>query len=171
VNPLALLGWQRYLVYGGLLLAAGALLVGYGYHLGIRNLWEYQGEQATAAVPVIIKQGAVTERIVTAYRDRVRVVYKQGETITKEIPVYVPASADPVLGRGWLLLHDAAATGAVPPPAAGVDVAAPAVAASTALRGVAGNYGTCHANAAQLLALQEWVRAQYALMNLEPLGY
>jgi hypothetical protein len=171
MNPLALIGWQRYLVYGGMLLAIGAALIGYGYHLGIRNLWEYQADQARAAVPVIVKQGSTTEKIVTVYRDRIALVKEAAQVIEKEIVRYVPPSADPVLPRGWLLLHDAAATGAVPKAPEGIDVAAPAVAASTALRGVAGNYGTCHATAAQLVALQSWVREQYAVMNLEQIGY
>lgn len=160
----------RWLVYGalaGLLVLAGWLD---GYRRGELKLYDYLAEQARAAVPVIVKQGAVTERVVFKYRTRVRVIYQQGETITKEIPVYVPPSADPVLGLGWLRFHDAAA-GAVPPPPAGVDVAAPAIAASTALRGIVGNYYACHATAAQLVALQSWIREQYATMNLQPLGY
>lgn len=144
---------------------------GYGYHRGIRNLWEYQAEQARAAVPVIVKQGAVTERVVVKYRDRIVKVKGDTEFITKEIVRYVPASADPVLPAGWVLLHDAAATRAVPPAPDGVDVAAPAVAASQALEGVVWNYGACHATEAQLLELQAWVREQYQEMNQAPLGY
>jgi hypothetical protein len=151
--------------------AAGAAVWIHGYSRGELKLYEYQAAQARAAVPVVVKQGEATERVVVQFRDRVTRIKGDTVTVTKEIVRYVPASADPVLPRGWLLLHDAAATGAVPPPAEGSDVAAPAVAASAALRGVVENYGTCHANAAQLVALQEWVREQYATMNLETLGY
>jgi PII-like signaling protein len=163
--------WQRLLVYGALLIAICGLLIGYGYHLGMRELWEYQAKQASATVPIVVKQGEVTERVVVKFRDRVTRIKGDTVTVTKEIVRYVPASADPVLPRGWLLLHDSAATGSIPPPAEGADVTATGVAASTALRGVVGNYGTCHATAAQLLALQEWVREQYLVMNLEMLGY
>jgi hypothetical protein len=173
VSALAFLlgNWQRFLLYGALLAAVGALLVGYGYHLGVRELWEYQAEQASAAVPIVVKQGKETERVVVQFRDRVTRIKGDTVTVTKEIVRYVPASADPVLPRGWLLLHDAAATGSVPPPAEGADVAATAVASSAALRGVVANYGTCHENAAQLIELQNWVRAQYFVMNQEVLGY
>ena len=172
MNLLSLIGgWQRYAVYGALGLAVGGMCFGYGYHRGIRNLWEYQAEQARAAIPVIVKQGAVTERVVTKYRDRIVRVKGDTVTLTKEVTVYVPASADPVLPAGWLLLHDAAATSTVPPAPDGIDVAAPAIAASQALKGVVGNYGACHATEAQLLELQAWVRAQYEAQNQEQLGY
>ena len=164
-------GWQRWAVYGALAAMVLGVAAGWGYHRGIRNLWEYQAEQARAAIPVIVKQGTVTELVVTRYRDRVVKVKGETQFITKEIVRYVPASADPVLPRGWLLLHDAAATRTVPAAPEGVDVAAPAIAASEAARGVIENYGTCHATAIQLVALQEWVRSQYEAQNQEELGY
>lgn len=171
MNPLLLLGWQRYAVYGALALAIGAAVWIHGYTRGEIKLFKYQAEQATAAVPIIVKQGAATERVVTRWRTRVEKVKGDTETILKEITVYVPPSADPVLGRGWVFLHDSAAVGAVPKAPAGVDVAAPAIAASAALEGVVANYGTCYGYAAQLVALQDWVRQQYQVMNLAPLGY
>lgn len=136
----------------------------------MKKLWEYQAEQARAAVPVIVKQGAVTERAVTEFRDRVLRIKEDTVTVTKEIERHVPPSADPVLAAGWVRVHDAAA-GAISEAAARADDAAPAIASSTALRGVVGNYGTCNENAAQLIALQQWVRWQYKAMNLEELGY
>jgi hypothetical protein len=135
--------WQRYLVYGALLAAVAGLLELDGYRRGERKLWEYQAEQARAAVPVVVRQGKVAEKVVTVYRDRIVKVKGDTVTITKEIDRYVPPSADPVLPRGWLLLHDAAAGGAIPEAAGGADVAAPAVAASQAIRDVIGNYRTC----------------------------
>lgn len=169
--PLAAFNWTRWLVYGALILSAVSVVWMHGFSRGERKLFEYQAEQARAAVPVIVRQGAVTERIITKYRDRI--VQVKGETVTieKEIPVYVPPSADCVLPRGWVLLHDAAATRAVPPAPGGVDVTTPAVAASEALRGVVENYGTCHIVRSQLIALQEWLRWQYQTANGEPLGY
>lgn len=152
---------------------AGACLV--SYHFGASSVykdWIQANEKAAAeARAVVVKQQVVTEKIVTQWRTRTVKVKGDTEYIEKEIVRYVPASADPVLSRGWVQLHDAAATGAVPAPAAGIDVGAPAVASSAALRGVVQNYGTCHQTEAQLLALQAWVRYQYETMNQEPLGY
>lgn len=166
-----LFAWKRWIVYVLLAVSVAVVLIGTGYHYGIKKLWAYQAEQARAAVPVIVKQGATTERIVTRWRERDAKVVTVTKTIEKEIVRYVPPAADPVLPVGWGLLHDAAATGAIPTPPAGVDVAAPGVAASVAIKGVIGNYGSCHRTAVQLIELQEWVRDQYQVMNIQPLRY
>jgi hypothetical protein len=168
---IAAFNWMRIAVWAVVIASAASVVWMHGYSRGERKLFEYQAEQARAAVPVIVRQGEVTERVVTRYRDRI--VQVKGETVTleKEIPVYVPASADCVLARGWVQLHDAAATRTVPPAPGGVDVTAPAIAASTALQGVVENYAACHVVREQLLGLQAWVRGQYEAMNQEPLGY
>lgn len=171
MNPLLLLGWQRYAVYGALVAAVLGLAWLHGCTRGELKLADYKAEQARAAVPIIVKQGEVTERVVIKWRKQVVKVKGDTETIVKEIVKYVPPAADPVLPAGFVMLHDAAAVGAVPAPAAGVDVAAPAIAASKAIQGVVENYGTCKANAVQLLALQEWIRWQYETANGESLGY
>lgn len=105
-------------------------------------------------------RAAVNERVVTVYVDRVRTVQGRTRTIIREVPTYVPASA-PALPAGFRVLHDAAAAGEVPDPARIAD-AAP-VPAQDAAGTVAGNYGTCHETAAQLTALQEWIRQQQAV--------
>lgn len=162
---------ERYALYGVVALALAAGIWFHGYTRGEIKLYEYKAEQAKAAVPIIVKQGKTTERIVVQYRDRIVVEKGVTTTIEKEIVRYVPPSADPVLGLGWVFLHDAAASGSISEPPAGTDVTAPAVAASQALKGVVGNYGSCRALALQLAGLQAWVRAQYQIMNMQPLGY
>lgn len=163
--------WQRFAVYALIASLAAGMLEIDGYRRGMQKLYDYQVDQAKAAIPVIIRQGAVTEKIVTEYRDRIVKVRGATEFIEKEITRYVPPSADPVLGDGWVRLHDAAASGAVPQASPGADAAAPAIAASQALKGVVGNYGSCHATEVQLVMLQIWVAKQYETMNLEPLRY
>ena len=160
----------RWLVWGVVIASAVSVVWMHGFSRGERKLFEYQAEQAKAAVPVIVRQGAVTERVVTRYRDRMVEVKLDTQTITREIPRHVPPAFDHVLPLGWVLTHDAAA-GAVPPAPGGVDVTAPSVRASQALETVAGNYGTCRAVGEQLLGLQSWVREQYEAMNGEALGY
>ena len=104
----------------------------------------------------------ITTKVVTQYVDRVQVVREVGATITKEIPVYVTAKADAAcpVPVGIVRLHDAAAEGHVPEPAAGdPDAPATGLALSAVADTVAGNYTTCHQTAAQLTALQAWVEA------------
>ncbi|MDO9602064.1 MAG: hypothetical protein Q7J02_07100, partial [Rhodocyclaceae bacterium] len=57
-------------------------------------------------------------------------------------------------------LHDAAAAGRIPQAAGAADALPAGIALSAAAGTVADNYQRCHENAEQLIALQEWVRAQ-----------
>ena len=102
----------------------------------------------------------VNVKVVTKYVDRVQVVQGRTRTIIKEVPVYVPTgTAD--LPAGYRVLHDAAAQGELPDPARIAD-AAP-VPAQDAAETIVSNYGTCHETAEQVIALQDWIRAQQAV--------
>ncbi|WP_443747253.1 hypothetical protein [Asticcacaulis solisilvae] len=95
-------------------------------------------------------------------------------TVTREIVRRVPQILPPdvaaryPLPAGFVRLHDAAARGDLPAtggPAAQPDDAPSAVTAADAAAVITGNYGSCSETAARLSALQDWVRAQQALMN------
>ena len=102
----------------------------------------------------------VNVKVVTKYVDRVQVVQGRTRTIIKEVPVYVPTgTAD--LPAGYRVLHDAAAQGVIPDPARIAD--ASPVPAQDAAETVVENYGTCHETAEQVIALQDWIRAQQAV--------
>ncbi len=90
---------------------------------------------------------------------RVRIVREKGDTIIKEVPVYVPVQADAAcsINRGFVRLHDAAAAGELPEPARDADAASAGIALSAVAGTVAANYQTCHKNAEKLRALQVWV--------------
>ena len=159
----ALPGWVMWVALAGLVAAAA----GWGYVKGARSV---QADWAAAVVKesltvarVQVAQAQVTEHVVTQYVDRVRTVREAGETIVKEVPVYVPAQcdADGRLPAGWRVLHDAAASGQPADPARVADAqpVAPDAAAAT----VARNYLTCRETAEQLTALQQWVREQAAV--------
>jgi hypothetical protein len=107
-----------------------------------------------------VAQAKVTERVVTKYVDRVKVVAGRTQTIIKEVPIYVPADS-PNLPAGFRVLHDAAAQGVIPDPARIAD-AAP-VPAQDAAETIAGNYGVCWETAEQVRALQDWIREQQAV--------
>lgn len=110
--------------------------------------------------------GTVRDRVVTEYVDRVKVVEKVGQTIVKEIPVYVSAEADRACAvpAGFVRVHDAAATGVPPPGPAGAADAAPAGIALSAVAGtVADNYTSCRATREQLISLQQYVQGYQQL--------
>lgn len=153
------------------LLAMAALavaLVGFGWVKGAGHVqaeWDVAtGKQALQVAIVKHRQAEATVQVVTKYIDRVKVVRETGDTIIKEVPVYVPVEADAacVLHRGFVRLHDAAAAGRIPQSAGGSDALPAGIALSAVAGTVADNYQRCHENTEQLIALQEWIRAQEA---------
>lgn len=144
------------------------VLLGFGWVKGashVQGEWDAAiGKQALQVATVKVKQAEATVQVVTKYVDRVKVVRETGDTIIKEVPVYVTAEAEAacVLSRGFVRLHDAAAAGRIPEPAGGADASPAGIALSSVAGTVADNYGRCHENAEQLTALQEWVMAQEA---------
>ena len=147
------------------LVALGAALIGFGWIKGAGHVqadWDAAvQEQNQHAAAVRERQAQATVKVVTQYVDRVRVVLEKGETIIKEVPVYVPVQADAActINRGFVRLHDAAAAGELPEPARDADAATETIALSTVAGTVATNYQICHENAEQLRALQAWVAA------------
>lgn len=144
--------------------ALGVALVGFGWIKGASHVqarWDAAiQQQALQAAAARERQAQATVKVVTQYVDRVRVVREKGETIIKEVLVYVPVQADAActINRGFVRLHDAAAAGELPEPARDADAAAASLALSAIAGTVADNYQTCHENAEQLRALQAWVR-------------
>ncbi|MGE3105020.1 MAG: hypothetical protein AB7F83_04315 [Lysobacterales bacterium] len=122
--------------------------------------WDAAVQKQTLQVAAIReRQAQATVKVVTQYVDRVRVVREKGDTIIKEVPVYVPVQADAActINRGFVRLHHAAAAGELPEPARDADAPAAGIALSTVAGTVTTNYQTCHETAEQLRALQVWV--------------
>ncbi|MFK7088696.1 hypothetical protein AAFM71_07750 [Chromobacterium violaceum] len=146
------------------LLALAGALIAFGWIKGaghVQAQWDTAtSKQSLQVAHVRQRQAEATVKVVTKYVERVRTVRATGETIIKEVPVYVPATA-PDLPGGFRLLHDAAARGQPPTAAGSAD--APPVAARTVAETIASNYAACHENAEQLTALQAWVRQQHEI--------
>jgi hypothetical protein len=141
-----------------------AALFGLGRVTGTRQV-QAQWDAATAAQQQALaqaqtRQAEATVQVVTQYVDRIQVVREKGDTLIQEIPVYVPVQADAActVHRGFVSLHDAAAGGELPEPARDADASAEGLALSAVAATVVTNYQTCHENAEQLKALQDWIR-------------
>lgn len=145
------------------LAALGVALVGFGWIKGaghVQAQWDAAIQQQTLQTAAAReRQAQATVKVVTQYVDRIRIVREKGDTIIKEVPVYVPVQADAActINRGFVRLHDAAAAGELPESAGASDAAAAGVTLSAVAGTVAINYQTCHENAEQLRALQGWV--------------
>lgn len=102
--------------------------------------------------------------VVTRYVDRVQIVREAGETIIKEVPVYVTQEADrrcPV-PAGFVRLWNGANRGELPTPDGAADEAASAV----VLSDIAAQHGReakqCRETEEQLIELQNAVREVFA---------
>lgn len=163
MNPLLLLGWQRWALYGGVL----AVLLGaawfHGYTRGELELGEYKAKQAAAAVVIVTKRGAVTEKIVTRY---VKVMQETGNSaagIRNEVIRYVEKNPGSCLDPRWGRLHDYAAANAIPPAESVADGARGAPTAAASIATVTDNYRAHHECVDRLDALQAWIKEQAAV--------
>ena len=82
------------------LLALAALavaLIGFGWVKGaghVQARWDAAVQQQTLqATAIRERQALATVKVVTEYVDRIRIVREKGDTIIKEVPVYVPVQA------------------------------------------------------------------------------
>ena len=158
---MSLISWSYRLL---VLAALGVALFGFGWLKGASHV-QAQWDAATAAqqqalAQAQMRQAEATVQVVTQYIDRIQVVREKGDTLIQEIPVYVPVQADAActVHRGFVSLHDAAAAGELPTAPGDADAPAEGLALSTVAATVVSNYQTCHENAEQLKALQDWSR-------------
>lgn len=152
-------------VYIALFILAGLFFFGrYMKEQGreeVRDEWNASIERGKKEVERIKQQSErITVKVETKYVDRIKEIRVKGDTIVKQVPVYIPSGL-PDLPPGWRLLHDHAAAGTVPGSSETANGAP--VAPETAAAAVADNYATCLANAEQLIGLQEWVNEQKRL--------
>ncbi len=153
---------------GALLLAAAIVASGWWikHRIAAADARAVTAEATVKRLQGELQQARLSERVITRYVDRVRVVRQRGATITREVPIYVTAKADAAcpIPVGFVRVHDSAAQNLpLDPPAGAPDAPAPGIALSTVAATVAGNYTACHETAAQLTALQAWVRGLAAL--------
>lgn len=108
------------------------------------------------------KQDKVTIKVVTKYVDRVQVIREKAKTIIEKVPVYVTAKADAacVIPESFVSLWNYANEGAIPEAAGRVDESPSEVKLSEVAKQHATEAELYNATAAQLEALQEWIRQQ-----------
>lgn len=102
------------------LIVGAAFSAGYvrGLRSGMERFNDYVAEQAQAAVQIVRRQGAATERVVTRYMK----VKGDTEIVTRivqqDIVKYVEAHSGGCIDPDWVRLHNAAAVNTVPERAA-----------------------------------------------------
>lgn len=109
------------------------VVAGWGYGRGasvVQDRWDKAtAEQSSVVALVRQRQAEVTERVVTQYVDRVRVIERAADAVIREVPVYVQDRCEPdgrlPAGVRWVL-NAAACAGRCPAePAGSADGAGP----------------------------------------------
>lgn len=142
-----------------------ALVGGVYFEGGLQNEL-YWREQVAKQQEEIAKLEAasqqVSERVVTQYIERVKVVKGKTDVITKEIPKYITKEVDAQcsIPNVAIVLHDAASQNELPDTAGRTNEGTSDITLSKLLDTTVLNYGTFYEVREQLKALQDWVREQ-----------
>lgn len=156
-------GWLMRAGLAGLL-AVAAFGGGWRYGAaGVQSAWDAErNAQALATARRAVRLADLGQTVVDNYTRSAAATAARTQKLREMTHVQLhdtPAGAGCMLQPGIVRLHDAAATGADPAQAAtGADAAGTAASLDQLIGAVVDNYGACEQNAAQLTALQAWVR-------------
>lgn len=148
-----------------ILLVAGVYFYG-GY--GVEMEWRNKAKELQAEIDRKNAVSAVvTEKIVTQYVDKVKIVKEKGNVIIKEVPKYITKEHDAgcVIPKSFVLLHNSASRNEIPDTTGPIDDSASTTKLSAVIDTVAGNYTIYYETAEQLKALQDWVKQQEKIYN------
>lgn len=157
--------WQRLLIYGVVALLIAGMLELDGYRRGEKKLFEYQAKQAIEAVKIVQKRGEVVTKTEVKWRTVINTIIKKGETITKEVPVYVTKQDDAActVPIGFVREYNAAWSGEPAGPPAESDRGPSGVPLSAVAEADAVNATSALYYKAQRDGLIEFYRKQQAL--------
>ena len=145
-----------------LTLGAGCWFSGAGH---VQQQWDNERSQRTLAITTLGKKSAeISTQVVTEYVDRIKVIREAGQTLIKEIPVYVDQNADAAcpVPDGFVWLWNGANRGQLPASARAADASAGDVVLSDIARQHGIEASQCRENEQQLTSLQGWIRQQEA---------
>lgn len=157
-----------------------AALIGWSAHergLGAAGERRAEGRRLARAQQQIAAREAKASTLATAARaglaDAQGRILTRTRTLIQKVPVYVPAPADArcTVDRGFVLLHDAAASGgpaSLPAAAGGPLDAASGVPLSGVLATVVGNYGIAYDWRAEALSWRAWYVREKAAWEAGP---
>ena len=126
-----------------------------GNKIGVSSCHEAVIEAQRHSIETGVKQAEASDKIITKYVDRVKIVK---QNVIKEVKVYVKDDANIMLSPNFRLFHDSSANNEIPSRTSNPD--GKAVTVEDLANTIAGNYGNCHENSATLISLQDWVREQ-----------
>ncbi|QBC44477.1 hypothetical protein [Iodobacter fluviatilis] len=158
---------QKSLLGLALLFGFFALGMATGWHYGagrVQSQWDLAIADAEKTVNKAQLNNAVaTVQVVTKYVDKVRIVREQGQTIIKEVPIYVTQENDAaaVINNGFVSVWNAANSGNPPDAPRAADAQTSGVKLSEVAEQHSIEAGYCREVEQQLTALQGWLADGY----------
>lgn len=145
------------------------------YLLGMLNGRRAAGEehlayvqaQAAHGIAIAKAQGQVVVRTEIKYRDRIKTVYKKGEEIEKQVPVYVTDAdnADYRVNVGFVRSYNASWTGEPAGPPTGVDRDPAGIPLAEVAEADAHNATACRAWRELAVGLREFYESQQEILK------
>jgi hypothetical protein len=129
----------------------------------VQKKWDLAKQEVKTQIEIQrVVQDKITYLTNTVYVDRIREVKVKGDTITKEVKIYVTKEDDAActISGGAIRVLDAAVLNAVPGPTDETDRAPSGVDLSGLVENTTGNYTTCHVYKERALAWEQWAKEQ-----------
>lgn len=142
-------------------------IYGYGGY-GVEIEWRKRAAELQAEIDRKDAESVqVTEKIVTQYKEKIKVVKERGDVIIEKVPEYITVKSDDqcVIPKSFVLLHDSASKNEVPNTTGPIDDSTSAFKLSDVARTVTINYSSYHQLSEQLKALQDWIKQQEKIYN------
>lgn len=152
-------------------LLIGVLLTCFGLffegQLSVNEEWEAKVQELEVKVAEAEAKSAVENvKIVTKYRDRVKVIKENTDENVKLIEKYITRYDDTIiLPNSFIVLHDNASQNEVSGSAGTFDETPSDVTASQFLTTVTNNYGTCYEIREIAASWQEWYKVQKEIFD------
>lgn len=130
---------------------------------------DYISAQAAQSVKVAQAQAKVVIETQVKYVDRIKTIYKQGETIEKQIPIYITASdnAGCTVNAGFVRMQNAAWTGETAGPAASTDREPSGLSLTDVAEADSDNAISCRIWREQALGLREFYQKLIGARDVE----
>ncbi|HWX01425.1 hypothetical protein [Collimonas sp.] len=159
--------WSRWLVLVSAAAVFGTICYNKGKQVKGEEHLAYLAEQAQRSVGIAKAQQLVITQTQIKYVDRIKTVYAKGETIEKQVPIYV-TSADAArfaVNAGFVRLYDAAWSGIDPGSAADSDREPAGISLAQVAEVEVSNATGCRAWRELALGLREHYRQLQSVTN------
>jgi len=152
-------------------IAALLLIIFGGYMEGSisqRKYWESKVAQVELELAKKeVESEKITVKIVTEYIDKIKIVKEKGDTIVKQVPIYITEKSDAncIISNSFVLLHDSASQNEIPNTSGIIDENPSEVKLSEVAETVSTNYTRYYELVEQVKALQKFIIEQEKLHN------